>query len=51
MGDEAAIGVDHIGAAVLADLDLGDHVPDQLEIDLAMLTPVSRRVPASESVI
>ncbi len=34
MRDEAAVGVDHIGAAVLADLDLRHHVPDQLEVDL-----------------
>ena len=34
MRDQAAVGIDHIGVAVLADLDPGDHVPDQLEIDL-----------------
>ena len=34
MRDEAALRVDHVGLAVLADLDLRDHVPDQLEIDL-----------------
>ncbi len=34
MRDEAAVGIDHIGAAALADLDLRHHVPDQLEIDL-----------------
>ena len=34
MRDQPAGGIDHIGAAVLADLDLGHHIPDQLEIDL-----------------
>ena len=34
MRDQPAVAVDHIGVAVLADLDLRDHVPDQLEIDL-----------------
>jgi hypothetical protein len=31
---EAAVRIDHIGLSVFADLDLRDHVPDQLEIDL-----------------
>ena len=34
MRDQPALRVDHVGLAVLADLDLRDHVPDQLEIDL-----------------
>ncbi len=34
MRDQPALGVDDVGAPALADLDLGDHVPDQLEIDL-----------------
>ncbi len=34
MRDQAAVAVDDIGDAALADLDLRDHVPDQLEIDL-----------------
>ena len=34
MRDQPPLRVDHIGVAALADLDLGDHVPDQLEIDL-----------------
>jgi hypothetical protein len=34
MRHQPAHAVDDIGVAVLADLDLGDHVQDQLEIDL-----------------
>ena len=34
MRDQPALRVDDIGMAALADLDLRDHVPDQLEIDL-----------------
>lgn len=34
MRDQAALRADHIGMSVLADLDLGHDVPDQLEIDL-----------------
>ncbi len=34
MGDQTAVGVDHISVAVLADLDARNHVPDQLEVDL-----------------
>src|SRR5712691_11979270 len=34
MRDQAALRVDDVGMAALADLDLRDHVPDQLEIDL-----------------
>ena len=34
MRDQPALRADHIGMAVFADLDLGDHVPDQLEVDL-----------------
>src|SRR5437660_7302616 len=34
MRDQPSLRVDHIGVAALADLDLRDHVPDQLEIDL-----------------
>ena len=34
MGDQAALGADHIGMTALADLDLRHHVPDQLQIDL-----------------
>ena len=39
MRDEAAVGIDHISAAALADLDLRHHVPDQLEIDLGDAHP------------
>jgi hypothetical protein len=34
MCDQAALRVDNVGVAALADLDLRNHVPDQLEIDL-----------------
>ena len=34
MCNQAAIRIDHIGLSVFADLDLRDHVPDQLQIDL-----------------
>ena len=34
MRDQAPLRAHHIGMAALADLDLRDHVPDQLEIDL-----------------
>ena len=34
MRDQPALRVDDVGVAALADLDLGDHVPNQLEIDL-----------------
>src|SRR5262249_19252531 len=34
MRDQAALGIDHERLAVLADLDRGDHVPEQLEADL-----------------
>src|SRR6516225_3157500 len=34
MGDQPPLAVDDIGIALLADSDRGDHVPDQLEIDL-----------------
>ena len=34
MGDERALGVHHEGLARLADLDLGDDVPDELEVHL-----------------
>ena len=34
MRDQPALRVDHVGIAVLADLDLGDDVQDQLEVDL-----------------
>ena len=33
MCDQAAIAIDDIGVAVLADLQPGDHVPDQFKID------------------
>ncbi len=33
MRDQPALRAHHIGMAVLADLDVGDHVPDQLQID------------------
>ena len=39
MGDQAALGVYHIGIAALADLDLRDHVPNELEIDLCDADP------------
>ena len=32
MRDQPALRTDHIGVTVLADLDLGHHVPDQLQI-------------------
>ena len=34
MRDQPTVGIHHIGAAMRADLDLGNHIPDQLEIDL-----------------
>ncbi len=34
MGDQPPLRIDHVGVAALAHLDLGDHVPDQLEVDL-----------------
>lgn len=34
MRDQAPLRPDHVGVPVLADLDLGDDVPDQLQIDL-----------------
>ena len=39
MGDQPALVVDDIGVAGLADLDRGDDVPDQLEIDLGDRDP------------
>ena len=39
MRDQAALLAHHIGMAVLADLDLRDHVPDQLQIDLGNADP------------
>ena len=34
MGDQPPLRSDHIGVPALADLDLRDHVPDELEVDL-----------------
>ena len=34
MRDQPAVGIHYIGAAMRADLDLGNHIPDQFEIDL-----------------
>ena len=51
MGDQSACGIDHVGAAVPGEFDLRQHVPDELQIDFGDATPVSRRVPANESVI
>ena len=34
MGDQPAGGVDHIGAAMTGEFDLGENVPDEFEIDL-----------------
>ena len=34
MRDQVAVGVHDVGVAGLADLDLRDHVPDELEVDL-----------------
>jgi hypothetical protein len=34
MGDQPPLAVDHISMAVCADLDLRDHIPDQLEVHL-----------------
>ena len=34
MGDQPAGGIDHVSAAVAGELDLGENVPDQLQIDL-----------------
>ena len=39
MRDQAAGGVDHIGAAVAGEFDLGEHVPDQFQIDLGDAYP------------
>ena len=51
MRDQAALGIDHIGVAVLAHFDLRNDVPDELEVDLRDADAGSRRVPASESVM
>ena len=37
--DQAALRVDHVGLPVLADLDLRDDLPDQLEVDLGHAHP------------
>ncbi len=34
MGEQVALAVHRVGLAGLADPDLGDHVPDELEVDL-----------------
>ena len=34
MCDQPPLRVDHIGVTMLADLDLRDNVPDELEVDL-----------------
>ena len=34
MRDQPPLGIDDIGMTALADLDLRDHIPDQLQIDL-----------------
>ena len=34
MRNQPALSVDDVSAAVLANLDLGHHVPDQLQVDL-----------------
>ena len=34
MGDQPAVAIDDIGVAALPDLQPGDHIPDQLQIDL-----------------
>src|SRR5918994_5943039 len=39
MRNEAPAGPDHIGVALLADLDLRDHVPDQLKVHLGDADP------------
>ena len=39
MGDEPAVAVDDIGVAALPDLQSGDHIPDQLQIDLGDRDP------------
>ena len=51
MGDEAAVAVDDIGLAMLADLDLRHHVPDEFEIDLGDRDAGVLRVPASAEVM
>ncbi len=35
MRDEASLRVHHVGLAALANLDLGDDVPDQLQVDFS----------------
>ena len=39
MRNQPPVRVDDIGMTALADLDLGDHVPDQLEIDFGDADP------------
>ena len=39
MRDQPALRIHHIGMATLADLDLRDHVPDQLEVHLGDADP------------
>ena len=39
MGDQPAGGIDHVSAAVAGELDLGENVPDQLQIDLGDAHP------------
>ena len=35
MRDQPPLRIDHIGMTALADFDLRDHIPDQLQIDLS----------------
>jgi hypothetical protein len=51
MRNDAALGIDNVGDAVIADLGRPHNVLDQREIISATLTPASRRVPATDSVM
>ena len=42
MRDQASLRIDDVGVTMFADLDLRDHVPDQLEIDLGNADTASR---------
>ena len=51
MSNQAALRIDHVSARMPDGLDLRQHILDQFQIDLATLTPASRRVPASDRVM
>jgi hypothetical protein len=51
VSDETAGGINHVSAPVPGKFDLRQHVQMSLRLTWAMLTPVSRRVPANDSVM